>query len=128
MRGCSSITACWQSGLGLGMFILYSMVAEFAVWMLLLPYELLLLLSGRSDGERVRQLMGWARLQVQGARPAILVHAVSVGEVAAAEPVIRELLASRPGLEVVLSTSSPAGLAAARAAAAALRASAAPVG
>ncbi len=39
----------------------------------------------------------------------IWIHAVSVGEVAAAEPLIRSLLAAAPGLKILLTTMTPTG-------------------
>ncbi len=39
----------------------------------------------------------------------IWIHAVSVGEVAAAEPLIRSLLAQAPGLKILLTTMTPTG-------------------
>jgi 3-deoxy-D-manno-octulosonic-acid transferase len=48
-------------------------------------------------------------------RPAIWVHAVSVGEVQAAAPLVRALLARHPGVPLVLTTMTPTGADRARA-------------
>jgi len=48
-------------------------------------------------------------------RPSIWVHAVSVGEVQAAAPLVRALLARHPGLPLVLTTVTPTGAARAQA-------------
>ncbi len=41
--------------------------------------------------------------------PIVWVHAVSVGEVAAAEPIVRELRLAEPAAQIVLSTTTPTG-------------------
>jgi 3-deoxy-D-manno-octulosonic-acid transferase len=48
-------------------------------------------------------------------RPSIWVHAVSVGEVQASQPLVRALLARYPGVPLVLTTVTPTGAARARA-------------
>ncbi|MEY2806732.1 MAG: CMP-3-deoxy-D-manno-octulosonate--lipid tetraacyldisaccharide 3-deoxy-D-manno-octulosonate [Planctomycetota bacterium] len=54
------------------------------------------------------------RLPARGARRRVLVHGVSVGEVKAAQSIIRELERTRPDLEVVVCTTTDTGEAMAR--------------
>src|SRR5258706_11394445 len=49
-----------------------------------------------------------------GDRPCIWVHGVSVGEVIASKPLVREIERELPGFEVVISTTTTAGLEVAR--------------
>ncbi len=51
---------------------------------------------------------------LEGGPPRVLVHGVSVGEVKAAQPVIRGLAERWPGLEIVVSTTTETGLQVAR--------------
>ncbi|HEV8114105.1 MAG TPA: glycosyltransferase N-terminal domain-containing protein [Planctomycetota bacterium] len=57
---------------------------------------------------------GLPRPPAPGARPRILIHGVSVGEVKAAQSLVRALAASRPDLEIVISTTTDTGLSVAR--------------
>jgi 3-deoxy-D-manno-octulosonic-acid transferase len=87
------------------MRVLYSALA-----MLLAPIAFLaVLVRGlrqaeywRSPGER----FGWGRTLDA---PSIWLHAVSLGEVSAAAPVVRELRARHPGVPFVLTTATPTG-------------------
>ena len=56
--------------------------------------------------DRLAERFGWTRLRF---RQSIWVHAVSVGEVQAAIPVVRELLARFPNDPLVLTTATPTG-------------------
>jgi 3-deoxy-D-manno-octulosonic-acid transferase len=60
----------------------------------------------RSYWQALPQRFGWGRAQP---RPTLWVHAVSLGEVSAAAPLIRALLAAHPQTPLVLSTATPAG-------------------
>ena len=53
-------------------------------------------------------------LPARGARPRVLVHGFSVGEIKAAQSLVRELERTRPDLEVVLSTTTNTGAEVAR--------------
>lgn len=57
---------------------------------------------------------GLPRARKQGDRARILVHGVSVGEVKAAQALVRELRAARPDLDVVISTVTTTGFDVAR--------------
>lgn len=51
---------------------------------------------------------------VSGGAPRLLLHGVSVGEVKAMRPLVAALRAERPGLQLVLSSTTPGGLATAK--------------
>lgn len=79
----------------------------------------LLLRSRRNPAyrHRWRERLGWyghSEAPPQGG-PRVLFHAVSVGEVHAAVPLVRSLLREKPDCRVVLTTSTPTGSARARA-------------
>ncbi len=57
--------------------------------------------------ERIAERFGWYR--VRPARPVIWLHAVSVGETRAAEPLARALTARYPGHELLLTQMTPTG-------------------
>jgi 3-deoxy-D-manno-octulosonic-acid transferase len=81
---------------------------------LALPLVLLRLLwrSRKAPGyrRRWRERLGWYSHQTMlAAGPTLILHAVSVGEVHAAQPLIEQILAARPGLNVVVTTSTPTG-------------------
>ncbi len=52
---------------------------------------------------------GLPRPRAAGARPRILVHGVSVGEVKAAQALVREIALARPDLDIVISTVTATG-------------------
>jgi 3-deoxy-D-manno-octulosonic-acid transferase len=81
------------------LFVLYDILMECAVWALLVPWELL-----RKGGASLRERLGTVRSREV---PAVLVHAVSAGEVAAASSLIAELQSR--GERVVLSVGNAAG-------------------
>jgi 3-deoxy-D-manno-octulosonic-acid transferase len=56
----------------------------------------------------LRQRLGGVRFEAD-ARPVLWVHAVSVGEVLAVEPLVRALVADRPDWRVVVSTTTATG-------------------
>lgn len=93
-------------GYNAGMRLLYS-----TIWLIGLPF-LFLYLAWRALRQR-DYLHHWAErlgygpsLQTDGA---ILIHAVSVGETRAAEPLIKVLLERWPGQRIVLSHTTPTG-------------------
>ncbi len=95
--------------------LVYALALELGVWTALLPWSLARALTGRTGWEEVRARMGWSPPGFVAGRPRVLVHAVSAGEVAAAEPILRLLLETRPGAEVLLTAGNRTGLAAVRA-------------
>jgi 3-deoxy-D-manno-octulosonic-acid transferase len=80
-------------------------------------YALLPLLLGRlvwrgvtRDGDYLRQLaqrFGW--IPAQPDTPSLWIHAVSVGEVRVAAPLVRELMTRHPGHRIVVTTTTPTG-------------------
>ena len=57
--------------------------------------------------EHIRERFGW--YQATPGRPVIWLHAVSVGETRAAEPLVRALAARYPGYELLLTQMTPTG-------------------
>ena len=69
--------------------------------------------SGKYRDGWPEKLLGKAPLRI-GDRPCVWFHAVSVGEVLLLKPILKELSRRRPGWEMVVSTTTPTGLAVAR--------------
>ncbi len=88
---------------------LYALLAEIAVWSVLFPLELLHIAIGRAPAGVLEERLGRATGGRDRARPPILVHAVSAGEMAAAGPLVARLGAGPEGAEVVLTTGNAAG-------------------
>lgn len=78
---------------------------------LLLPLLLLRLLwrSLKAPAYRQRWAERFGRLPVPQVDSSLWIHAVSVGEVQAAEPLIRRLLEQHPNLPLVITTTTPTG-------------------
>src|SRR3970040_1543315 len=93
------------------MYIIYNMLLVFAT-VLLLPVILFKLVTVPKYRGGISQKLGRVRKGVKkvirGSRP-IWVHAVSVGEVMAAHPMIRELKKKYPGRSLILSTVTVTG-------------------
>ena len=89
---------------------LYGIGLDVVTWCLLLPWHAVRVLVRRASWDEVRARMGWSRPCPGPVRPRILVHAVSAGEVAAAEPVLRHLTDSLPGWHLLLSVGNRTGL------------------
>jgi len=91
------------------MFLLYRLLVGLAVWLALAPAELVAITLGRSSFPRLGQRLGRTRQHPEGRRPGrVVVHAVSAGEVAAAEALLAHW--SRPRSSVILTTSTSDGL------------------
>jgi 3-deoxy-D-manno-octulosonic-acid transferase len=79
---------------------------------LLVPFVLLRLLwLGSRNPEYLRR---WRErfgrpLRVNGDRPVLLLHAVSVGEVLAAKPLLHRLVARHPAYRIIITTTTPTG-------------------
>jgi 3-deoxy-D-manno-octulosonic-acid transferase len=69
--------------------------------------------SGKYRSGWPEKLLGRAPLRI-GDRPCVWFHAVSVGEVLLLRPIVEGLARRRPGWDVVVSTTTPTGLAVAR--------------
>jgi 3-deoxy-D-manno-octulosonic-acid transferase len=93
------------------MYILYNVIL-IAMTVLLSPFFLFKILTVPKYRGGISQKLGRVRKRVRrvihGTRP-IWVHAVSVGEVMAAHPLIRELKKKYPGRKLVLSTVTVTG-------------------
>ncbi len=93
------------------MYILYNIILVLLT-VLLLPVILFKLITVPKYRGGISQKLGRVRKKVkrviQGSRP-IWVHAVSVGEVMAAHPLIRELKKKYPGRKLILSTVTVTG-------------------
>ncbi len=81
------------------------------LWILALPVVLLRLVwRGRRQPEYLRHVgERFGHYRVHTSRPAFWVHAVSVGETRAAEPLVRALLARWPERDIVLTHMTPTG-------------------
>jgi 3-deoxy-D-manno-octulosonic-acid transferase len=78
---------------------------------LLTPLVFLFLLkkgfSNRGYWDRLEERLGFGK--ARSTKPSIWVHAVSVGEVQAAAPLVRALMERMPGMPVVITTMTPTG-------------------
>lgn len=93
----------WPAALARGGYVLLSyLLAPFALGFLAWRG-----LRNRAYWERFGERFGYAGVRCE--RPSIWVHAVSVGEVQAAAPLVRALLRDYPGVPVVVSTTTPTG-------------------
>jgi 3-deoxy-D-manno-octulosonic-acid transferase len=91
------------------MYVLYSLMLG-AGLLLSSPYWLVQMLRTGKYRAGVGERLGRVPPRLRGdARPAIWVHAVSVGEVLAVSGVVRELRARFPGRRVVVSTTTATG-------------------
>ena len=93
----------WQAVLARGVYVVLSYaLAPFALGFLAWRG-----LWNHAYWERFGERLGFAK--VRFATPSIWIHAVSVGEVQAAAPLVRALLAEYPQTPVVVSTTTPTG-------------------
>jgi 3-deoxy-D-manno-octulosonic-acid transferase len=92
-------------------YILYDILLH-AAFIALTPYFVVRMLSSGRYREGLKERLGFidaARLKQLGGRRPVWFHAVSVGEVKAALPVVRLLKKRRPGAAVLLSTVTRTG-------------------
>jgi 3-deoxy-D-manno-octulosonic-acid transferase len=92
---------------------LYNLIVTLVVWCVLLPLHAMLALSGRIPFHAVEMRLGKVQPQEKQRRHRILIHAVSVGETHAAEPLIDYLSCEAGDIGFVLSTGNRHGLQAA---------------
>jgi 3-deoxy-D-manno-octulosonic-acid transferase len=93
------------------MLVIYNILLWMAAPFVLLYYGILMMLTGKSR-KGLRQQFGFIpKIILTGmkGRPRIWVHAVSVGEVTAAAPIIVALREKLPGACIVLSTTTDTG-------------------
>ncbi len=88
----------WRLGYRLALWLLFPWVLVHLWWR-----------GRRQSGyrEHIRERFGW--YQTRPVRPVIWLHAVSVGETRAAEPLVRALAARYPGHELLLTQMTPTG-------------------
>ena len=95
------------------MFFLYQILVALFAALVAVPWTLARIAAGRAGWMELRQRLGLEGRPVDGDETRVLVHAVSAGEVAAAEPVVRELALQAPHLSILLTWGNPSGGAAA---------------
>lgn len=101
-------------------FLLYDVLTALAVWLVLVPRELVAVVAGRSTPGRLAARLGrpprWFARPVAGPSGnvgrVLVVHAVSVGEMAAAAALVRHWARRHPADRLVLTAGNRDGLAA----------------
>ena len=94
------------------MFHLYDGVLALVVWLLLVPRELAAVACGRSTPERLAERLGRPPRRLGSGGRLLVVHAVSVGEMAAAAALVRHWVERHPADRFVLTAGNRDGLAA----------------
>jgi 3-deoxy-D-manno-octulosonic-acid transferase len=93
------------------MYILYNIIL-FAAAIIILPYFLLkIIFTGKYRNSFIQKLGGRQAKILAGLKdgPRVWIHAVSVGEVTAAAPIVASLKMKRPEVEIIFSTSTETG-------------------
>ncbi len=96
------------------MFLIYDLLISLVVAMAVLPWHFLLILSRKFTWENLQQRLGTNHIPRKLKVRRILIHATSLGEVAAAEPLTREILRAGSDIELVLTTGNNDGMSAAK--------------
>jgi len=94
-----------------GMYALYNTIL-FAATFVILPYFLLKMVFTGKYRKSLVQKLGGRQTQILtnlGGGPRVWVHAVSVGEVTAAAPIVASLKLKRPEIKIIFSTSTETG-------------------
>ena len=94
-----------------GMYILYNTIL-FAAAFVILPYFLLKMVFAGKYRKSLIQKLGGRQTQILanlGDGPRVWIHAVSVGEVTAAAPIVTSLKLKRPEIKIIFSTSTETG-------------------
>jgi len=94
-----------------GSYFFYDLALSLAA-LLLTPYVAVRGLFSAEFRRGVLSRMGF--VQILDARPRVLLHGVSVGEVRAMRPLVAELRAQNPGLDFVISSTTRSGMETAR--------------
>jgi 3-deoxy-D-manno-octulosonic-acid transferase len=84
--------------------VCFPLIAGYLLWRLVVQGK-----SRQGLRERLGSIPADVRQRLSGGEPVVWVHAVSVGEVTAARPIIRELRRREPLIHIVLSTTTPTG-------------------
>ena len=93
------------------MYILYNIIL-FAAAIIILPYFLLkIIFTGKYRKSFIQKLGGRQAKILADLKdgPRVWIHAVSVGEVTAAAPIVASLKMKRPEVEIIFSTSTETG-------------------
>ncbi len=96
------------------LYVAYSAGMSLAIWLVLVPWTLVRVFSGATSGRELSQRLGRARSGLAKTGPRILVHAVSVGEMVAADVLVGALARLLPGIQVILTSGNRYGLEAGR--------------
>lgn len=98
------------------MYLFYSLIISL-LFLALLPYFIYNAIRHGKYSGSLKERMGWLPDSIKGsAQPTIWIHAVSVGELNAARPLILRLVREMPGHRLVISTTTLTGQMLARAA------------
>ena len=98
------------------MYLLYNLLVH-ALFLIALPYFLFQIIFSSKNREMFLQKLGFVPREVWAAcpgEPRIWIHAVSMGEVSAVHPLVRELRARYPKGAILLSTTTASGIQIAR--------------
>ncbi len=95
-------------------YIAYSTGVELATWLVLVPWTFARVFSGATSRRELSQRLGHARLGSAKTGPRVLIHAVSVGEMVAADVLVGALVRLIPGIQVILTSGNRHGLEAGR--------------
>jgi len=96
------------------LYIAYSAGMSLATWLVLVPWTLMRASARETCLEELNQRLGRVRSQVPKAGPRILIHAVSVGEMVAADVLVGALVRRIPRIQVILTSGNRYGLEAGR--------------
>ena len=96
------------------LYTAYSFGIELVTWAVLVPWTLVQVFLKQASWPGLAQRLGGARFTDQKTGPRILIHAVSVGEMAAAAVLIGALARLIPGIQVILTSGNRLGLEAGR--------------
>ena len=96
------------------MFAIYDALSFLTIWLILVPWHLALIATRKFAPQGLLQRLGGGKLPPREKAYRVLIHAVSVGEVTAAEPLVRELLRMTSEVELVVTTGNNNGMRAAR--------------
>jgi 3-deoxy-D-manno-octulosonic-acid transferase len=96
------------------MSVLYSTALGFLVWTIFVPLELCRIVGRRASWTTLTQRLGRGPLPPPADSPRVVVHAVSVGEMAAAEALLPALGRELPRASFVLTTGNRDGMVAAQ--------------
>jgi 3-deoxy-D-manno-octulosonic-acid transferase len=98
----------------MSMFFIYDLLVTTVLLTAILPWHLFLVLTKRFTREGLQQRLGTNHVPSKEKTLRVLIHAVSVGEVTAAEPLMREILQTRSDVEFIVTIGNNDGMSAAR--------------